>query len=80
MRLFILTLLTKFVDKIFQFDEEETTKPMGRLTKLILSQPFAKNWFFKAPEKSSELRKEFVENFQRHRQSREMAYFSPQNF
>jgi hypothetical protein len=53
---------------------------MGQLTKLILSQPFAKSWFFKVPENSSEYRNEIVETFQQQRHSREMAYFSPQNF
>jgi hypothetical protein len=57
-------------------------KPIGQLTKLILSQPFAKNWFFRAPD-HSDLDGRFEEGLQNisyQRQSRDLAFMAPQNF
>ena len=70
---------------IFQFDDDSsasasasTSKPVGRLTKLILSQPFAKNWFFRTKDSESGAGNRSIHL--RPKQSREVAFLTPQTF
>ena len=81
------------IEMSFQFEDESASssssknqqKPMGKLTQLILSQPFAQNWFFKADEdsKSGNKEEEIGKTFQSKKtsqQSRELSFLAPQNY
>ena len=72
---------------IFQFDDDSsasalasasTSKPVGKLTKLILSQPFAKNWFFRTKDSETGAGNRSIHL--RPKQSREVAFLTPQTF
>ena len=71
--------------EIFLFEDEQQSnrlnkKPVaGKLTKMIMSQPFAQNWFFKSPE--SETSNPILGNEEREeKQKRELSLFAPQQF
>ena len=60
-------------------------KPIGKLTKLIMSQPFAQNWFFKSAEQV-ESPNHILENFHQKeewqestRKHRELLFIAPQH-
>ena len=60
-------------------------KPIGKLTKLIMSQPFAQNWFFKSAQEV-ESQNHILENFHQKdegqdstRKHRELLFIAPQH-
>ena len=80
------------IEMSFQFEDESASssssknqqKRMGKLTQLILSQPFAQNWFFKSDDtKSGNKEEEIGKTFQSKKtsqQSRELSVLAPQNY
>ena len=81
-----------------QFDEEtspqatsqlpQLSKPVGKLSKLILSQPMAKTWFFSSPDQETDVddiprpSDDVIKTLEQKYSSihRELAYIVPQQY
>ncbi len=71
-------------NEIFLFEDEHhqvqfNKKPIGKLTQLIMSQPFAQNWFFKSPESASQLIENLQQSHEREqKEKRELIFIASQ--